>query len=105
MGNPIRPRGTVDCAEGVPGGGVQVFVDFTGEVEGSVKPACVARALYRCYPQQPPQESRCPRGWRDLSSMVGRTVLIGTPVRWDGGHTLLQAPRGATTSAASQRIR
>ena len=104
MGNPIRPHGTVDCVEGVPGDGVQVFVDFTGEVEGSVKPACVSRALYRCYPQQPPQGADA-AGMADLSSMVGRTVLIGTPVRWDGGHTLLQAPRGATTSAASQRIR
>ena len=59
MGSPIRPHGTVDCVEEVPGDGVQVFVDFTVEVEGSVKPACVSRAIYRCYPQQPPQGSRC----------------------------------------------
>ena len=51
MGSPIRLHGTVDCVEDVPGDGVQVSVDFTVEVEGSVNPACVARALYRCYPQ------------------------------------------------------
>jgi hypothetical protein len=34
VGSPIRPHGTVDCVEEVPGDGVQVFVDFTVEVGG-----------------------------------------------------------------------
>ena len=34
VGSPIRPHGTVDCLEDVPGDGVQDFVDFTVEVEG-----------------------------------------------------------------------
>jgi acyl dehydratase len=51
VGSPIRLRGTVDSVEDVPGDGVQVAVDFTVEVEGSTRPACVARALYRYYPQ------------------------------------------------------
>ena len=49
VGSPIRLHGTVDSVEDVPGDGVQVSVDFTVEVEGSAKPACVARALYRYY--------------------------------------------------------
>ena len=51
VGSQIRLHGTVDSVEDVPGNGVQVSVDFTVEVEGSAKPACVARALYRYYPQ------------------------------------------------------
>ncbi len=51
VGSPIRLHGAVDSVEDVPGDGVQVSVDFTVEVEGSAKPACVARALYRYYPQ------------------------------------------------------
>ena len=47
----IRLHGRVDSVEDVPGDGVQVSLDFTVEVEGSAKPACVARALYRYYPQ------------------------------------------------------
>ena len=31
------------------GDGVQVTVDFTVEIEGSAKPACVARGIYRHY--------------------------------------------------------
>jgi acyl dehydratase len=51
VGSPIRLHGTVDSVEDVPGDGVQVSVDFTVEAEGSPKPACVARALYRYYPR------------------------------------------------------
>lgn len=51
VGTPIRLHATVDSVEDVPGDGVQVAVDFTVEVEGSAKPACVARALYRYYAQ------------------------------------------------------
>jgi acyl dehydratase len=51
VGSPIRLHCTVDSVEDVPGDGVQLTVDFTVEVEGSAKPACVARALYRYYPQ------------------------------------------------------
>jgi acyl dehydratase len=51
VGSPIRLHGTVDSVEDVPGDGVQVSVDITVEVEGSAKPACVARVLYRYYPQ------------------------------------------------------
>ena len=51
MGSLIRLHGAVDSVEDVPGDGVQVCVDFTVEVEGSAKPACVARAVYRYYPQ------------------------------------------------------
>ena len=50
VGSPIRLHGAVDSVEDVPGDGVQVSVDFRVEVEGSPKPACVARALYRYYP-------------------------------------------------------
>ena len=51
VGSPIRLHGAIHSVEDVPGDGVQVSVDFTVEVEGSAKPACVARALYRYYPQ------------------------------------------------------
>ncbi len=51
VGSSIRLHGAVHSVEDVPGDGVQVSVDFTVEVEGSAKPACVARALYRYYPQ------------------------------------------------------
>ena len=51
VGSLICLHGTVDSVEDVSGDGVQVCVDFTVEVEGSAKPACVARAVYRYYPQ------------------------------------------------------
>ena len=44
----IRLRGTLHSVEEVSGG-VQVAVDLVIEVEGSDRPACVARALYRYY--------------------------------------------------------
>ena len=49
VGSRIRLHATVVSVEDVPGDGVQVSLDFTVEVEGSDKPACIARALYRYY--------------------------------------------------------
>ena len=49
VGAKIRLLGTVESVEDVPGDGVQLTVDFTVEIEGSAKPACVARAVYRHY--------------------------------------------------------
>ncbi|MCX2948767.1 MaoC family dehydratase [Lentzea sp. NEAU-D7] len=49
VGAKIRLLGQVASVEDVPGDGVQLTVDFTVEIEGSAKPACVARAVYRHY--------------------------------------------------------
>ena len=49
VGSRIRLHATVDTVEDVPGNGVQVTLDFTVEVDGSDKPACIARAVYRYY--------------------------------------------------------
>ena len=49
VGAKIRLFGQVASVEDVPGDGVQLTVDFTVEIEGSAKPACVARAVYRHY--------------------------------------------------------
>ncbi|TDD42600.1 MaoC family dehydratase [Nonomuraea terrae] len=49
VGSKIRLAATVVSVEDVPGDGVQMVVDLTVEVDGSPKPACVARALYRHY--------------------------------------------------------
>ncbi|MDQ0779779.1 acyl dehydratase [Streptomyces aurantiacus] len=49
VGAKIRLHGTVDSVEEVKGNGVQMALTFTVEVEGSEKPACVARAVYRHY--------------------------------------------------------
>jgi len=49
VGAKIRLKGTVASVDDVPGDGVQVTVDFTIEIEGSEKPACVARGVYRHY--------------------------------------------------------
>ncbi len=54
VGGKIRLTGTVDSVTEVPevtGGsaGVQMTIDFTVELDGSDKPACVARAVYRHY--------------------------------------------------------
>ena len=45
----IRLAGRLAEVEDVAGGGVQVTADFTVEVAGSTKPACVAQAVYRYY--------------------------------------------------------
>ncbi|MEV0161935.1 MaoC family dehydratase [Nonomuraea fuscirosea] len=49
VGARIRLAGVVASVEDVPGDGVQMHLDFTVEIEGSGKPACVARALLRHY--------------------------------------------------------
>jgi acyl dehydratase len=48
VGGQIRLAGTVAAVEPVRGG-VQMQLDFTVELAGSDKPACVARAVYRHY--------------------------------------------------------
>lgn len=49
VGSKIRLAGTVVSVEDVSGDGVQMTLDFTIEIDGSAKPACVARAVYRHY--------------------------------------------------------
>ncbi|MEU4983185.1 hypothetical protein [Streptomyces sp. NPDC021969] len=49
VGAKIRLHGAVDSVDAVKGNGVQMAQTFTVEVEGSEKPACVARAVYRHY--------------------------------------------------------
>jgi acyl dehydratase len=49
VGGRIRLHGTVAEATAVANDGVQLTVDFTVELEGSDKPACVAQAVYRQY--------------------------------------------------------
>ncbi|GAA0412327.1 MaoC family dehydratase [Microbispora corallina] len=49
VGGKIRLAASVVSVENVPGDGVQMLLDFTVEVDGSAKPACVARAIYRHY--------------------------------------------------------
>ncbi|OPG10190.1 MaoC family dehydratase [Microbispora sp. GKU 823] len=49
VGGKIRLAAVVAAVEDVPGDGVQMHLDFTVEIDGSAKPACVARAIYRHY--------------------------------------------------------
>ncbi|MEU6998816.1 MaoC family dehydratase [Nonomuraea sp. NPDC046570] len=49
VGAKIRLAATVVSVTEVDGNGVQMLLDFTVEVDGSPKPACVARAVYRHY--------------------------------------------------------
>ncbi|ONI84872.1 enoyl-CoA hydratase [Saccharothrix sp. ALI-22-I] len=49
VGSKIRLSGTVASVEEVKGNGVQMVLDFTVVIDGSDKPACVARAVYRHY--------------------------------------------------------
>ncbi|MWA04072.1 MaoC family dehydratase [Actinomadura sp. LD22] len=49
VGSKIRLGGKVAEVTDVPGGGVQMVCDFTVEIDGEAKPACVARAVYRHY--------------------------------------------------------
>jgi acyl dehydratase len=49
VGSRVRLHGAVASVEDVSGNGVQVSLDFTMDVDGSEKPACVAKALYRYY--------------------------------------------------------
>jgi acyl dehydratase len=48
VGSRIRLAGRVADVEEVQGG-VQATLDFTVEIDGSPKPACVAQAIYRFY--------------------------------------------------------
>ena len=50
VGTKIRLAGRLAEVEDVAGGGVQLLADFTVEVDGGTKPACVAQAVYRFYP-------------------------------------------------------
>ncbi|HUJ06774.1 MAG TPA: MaoC family dehydratase [Streptosporangiaceae bacterium] len=49
VGSKIRLAGRLGAIESVGTNAVQMVVDFTVEVEGSDKPACVAQAVYRYY--------------------------------------------------------
>ncbi|GIH52901.1 MaoC family dehydratase [Microbispora rosea] len=49
VGGRIRLAAVVVSVEDVPGDGVQMLLDFTVEIEGANKPACVARVIYRHY--------------------------------------------------------
>ncbi|XVQ89616.1 MaoC family dehydratase [Microbispora siamensis] len=49
VGGRIRLAAAVVSVEDVPGDGVQMLLDFTVETDGSAKPACVARVIYRHY--------------------------------------------------------
>ncbi|MCU7729157.1 MaoC family dehydratase [Actinoplanes sp. KI2] len=48
VGSKIRLHATVVSVEDVPGGTQSTF-DFTVEIDGVAKPACVARTVYRQY--------------------------------------------------------
>jgi len=50
VGAKIRVAARLGEVEDVSGGGVQVVADFTVEIDGKDKPACVAQAVYRYYP-------------------------------------------------------
>ncbi len=49
VGARVRLGAIVASVEEVPGDGVQMHLDFKVEIEGSDRPACVARAIYRHY--------------------------------------------------------
>jgi acyl dehydratase len=49
VGSKIRLAARVADVQDVPGNGVQMTLDFTVEIDGAGKPACVARAVYRQY--------------------------------------------------------
>ena len=49
VGSKIRLAATVAEVTDVAGNGVQMLLDFTVEIDGETKPACVARAVYRQY--------------------------------------------------------
>jgi acyl dehydratase len=48
-GSRVRARATLADATYPAGGGVQVTLDVTVEIEGHSRPACVARPIYRLY--------------------------------------------------------
>jgi acyl dehydratase len=49
----VRGRGEVVAAEAIAGGGVQVTVRVTVEIEGQDKPGCVVDTISRLYFEQP----------------------------------------------------
>jgi acyl dehydratase len=49
VGSRIRLAATLGAVEDAGVNAVQVVADFTIEVEGEAKPACVAQAIYRYY--------------------------------------------------------
>jgi acyl dehydratase len=49
VGSKIRLAATVAEVTEVAGNGVQMVLDFTVEIDGVSKPACVARPVYRHY--------------------------------------------------------
>ena len=49
VGSKIRLAARVAAVEDVAGNGVQLTLDFTVEIDGAAKPACVARVVYRQY--------------------------------------------------------
>lgn len=49
VGSKIRLRGAVADVTDVKGDGVEMLIDFTIEVDGGDKPACVAQAVLRHY--------------------------------------------------------
>ena len=49
VGSKIRLAATVVEVTEVAGNGVQTVLDFTVEIDGETKPACVARPVYRHY--------------------------------------------------------
>jgi acyl dehydratase len=50
VGAKIRLAATVAEVRPAGGGGAQVTLDCTVEIDGGEKPACVARPIYRYYP-------------------------------------------------------
>jgi acyl dehydratase len=49
VGSKIRLAARLDSVEKVTGRSVQVVFDFTVEIDGGTKPACVARPIYRYF--------------------------------------------------------
>ena len=49
VGSKIRLAGRVATVEPAGAGAVQLTADFTVELDGAAKPACVAQAIYRYY--------------------------------------------------------
>jgi acyl dehydratase len=49
VGSKLRAGADITSVEDVGGGGAQVTLDVTFEVEGAPKPACVAQVVFRYY--------------------------------------------------------
>ncbi len=49
VGSKLRLGAVLDKIEDIGGGGVQVYMTFTFEVEGAAKPSCVAEIIFRYY--------------------------------------------------------